>query len=241
MGDLLGEVWSRATTPQPLPALGVVLATAGVALVLVAAPTLWHIARHLVTVVHEGAHAFVAVLTGRRLAGIRLHTDTSGLTVSVGRPRGAGMVLTAAAGYPGPALAGLGAAWLLARGYGVGMLWLALAVVVLLLLQIRNGYGLWVLVVGAAGLVGLTWWAPPAWQVVVAYLLTWLLLLGAPRAVIELQVQRRRELRRGRSSSDADQLARLTRVPALLWVGAFLAVAGAALLVGGSWLVHAVA
>jgi hypothetical protein len=146
------------------------------------------------------------------------------------------MVATAAAGYPGPALAGLGAAWLCARGYGIGLLWLALLLVVLMLVAVRNGYGLWVLLLGAVGLGALTWWAAPDAQVLVAVVLAWVLLLGAPRAVLELQAQRRRERRRGRAMSDADMLARLTRIPALLWVGLFLGGTAGAAVVGGRWL-----
>ena len=71
MSDLLGEVWSRATAPQPPPTLAVLLGTAAVALLVVALPASWHVARHAVTVVHEGGHAVVAVLTGRRLADPR--------------------------------------------------------------------------------------------------------------------------------------------------------------------------
>lgn len=235
--DLLSEAWDRATTPQPLPSAGVVLAAAAVASVLVAVPGFWRVARHALTVLHEGAHAVVAVLTGRRLAGIRLHTDTSGLTVSVGRPRGPGMVATAAAGYPGPALVGLAAAWLLARGYAVGVLWALLVAVALLTVQVRNAYGLWVLLVGGGGLLALTWWAPTALQVAVAYGLTILLLLGAPRAVLELQAHRRRDRRAGRArSSDADLLARLTALPAIGWVAVFFMTTLAALALGVIWI-----
>ena len=42
----------------------------------------------LVTITHEGAHGVAAFVTGRRLQGIRLHSDTSGLTISSGRPSG---------------------------------------------------------------------------------------------------------------------------------------------------------
>ena len=258
MGDVLGavtgflgEAWSRATTPQPVPGAAVVLGSAPVVLVVLVVPRLWHLARHVLTVVHEGAHAGVAVLSGRRLAGVRLHADTSGLTVSVGRPRGPGMVATAFAGYVGPAVLGLGAAWLLGRGYAVGLLWLMLVALALLLVQVRNGYGLWVVLVGGAALVAVTWWAPTAWQVAVAYAMTWLLLLGAPRAVVELQVTRGRERRRttarrgaaggtgrGRGgTSDADVLADLTGVPGILWVGAFLLVSVGAAALGCAWIV----
>lgn len=235
--DLLEEAWARATTPQPLPALGVVAAALAVAVACVVLPGVWGVARHALTVLHEGTHAAVAVVTGRRLAGIRLHTDTSGLTVSVGRPRGAGMIATVAAGYPGPALIGLAAAAVLDRGYAVGVLWALLLVVVLLIVQVRNAYGLWVLLVGAASLGALTWWAPVSWQVAVAYALTGLLLLGSPRAVLELQAHRRRDRRSGRRrTSDADQLARLTLLPALGWVAVFLAVTLGALVTGLTWM-----
>ena len=41
---------------------------------------------------------------------MRLHTDTSGVTLSRGRPSGPGMVATAFAGYVAPCLLGLGIA-----------------------------------------------------------------------------------------------------------------------------------
>jgi len=81
--------------------------------------------------------------------------------------------------------------------------------------------------------VGVTWWAEPQWQSLFAAAVTWFLLLGAPRAVVELQRSRRG--RRG-SASDADLLAGLTRVPGIVWVGAFLAVCVGALLLAGVWL-----
>lgn len=235
---LIGEVWSRATTPQPAPSGTVVLVTVVAALACIVVPQLWHVTRHALTVVHEGSHAFVALLSGRRLAGVRLHSDTSGLTVSVGRPRGPGMVATAFAGYVGPSVLGLGAAWLLGRGYAVGLLWLLLVALTLLLLQIRNLYGLWVVLVSGVLLVGVSWWAPTAWQVGVAHVVTWFLLLGAPRAVLELQSSRRRAARGGaRGTSDADILARLTPLPAIVWVGLFLVVGLGAAVLGGSWVV----
>jgi len=235
--ELLAEVWARATAAQPAPGVGIVLATAAVALVAIVIPGAWSITRNALTVVHEGSHALVAVLSGRRLAGIRLHSDTSGLTVSVGRNRGPGMVATAFAGYVGPSVMGLGAAWLLSRGYAVGLLWLLLVALAVLLLQIRNLYGLWVVLASAILLVAVSWWAPTPWQVAVAYAVTWFLMLGAPRAVVELQSSRRRA-GRGGGSSDADVLARLTRVPAVIWVGVFWLVCVGTLVLGGSWIVH---
>ncbi|MBO3095215.1 M50 family metallopeptidase [Cellulomonas dongxiuzhuiae] len=230
-------MWEQVTTPQPAPGRVTVLVVGGAVLLALTVPFVWHLLRHGLTIVHEAAHAAVAVLAGRRLSGIRVHSDTSGLTVSRGRPRGPGMVATVAAGYPGPAVLGVAAAWLLSRGYALGVLWLLLVVVVLVLLQIRNWYGLWAVLVSGLALVAVTLWAPAQVQTVVAAGLTWFFLLGAPRAVLEMQVQRSRLRRRGgRDESDAGLLAGLTHVPAILWVGVFLLVCGALLALGGAWL-----
>ena len=94
----VSSFWDRVSAPSP-PLPGWLLAlSAAAAAVLVLSPALWQRARHAVTIAHEGAHGLAALLTGRRLAGIRLHSDTPGLTVSDGRPTGAGMVLTVDAG-----------------------------------------------------------------------------------------------------------------------------------------------
>jgi len=232
--DGLPRFWAEITTPVPDLARPLLLATAAAALLLVAAPVVWRRTRHVVTIAHEGAHGLVAVLAGRRLSGIRLHSDTSGLTVSSGRPTGPGMVLTLLAGYTGPGLFGLGAAALLAAGHAVGLLWALLVLLALLLVQIRNWYGLWSVLVTGGLVFAATWWLPTEGQVLVAATATWFLLLAAPRAVVELQTVRRR---RGSPTSDADQLARLTRVPAVVWVGAFLVVDVGALVLGAWWLV----
>src|SRR3712207_1889902 len=207
--------------------------TAVVAAVLILTPARWRAARHAVTIAHEGAHGLVALAAGRRLSGIRLHSDTSGLTVSAGRPTGLGMVLTCAAGYTGPGLFGLGAAALLASGHAIGLLWALLLLLALLLVQIRNWYGLWSVLVTAAVVFAATWWLPPEGQAAFAALATWFLLLAAPRTVVELQTARRR---RSAPDSDADQLARLTPLPALVWVAVFLLVDVGALVLGARWL-----
>lgn len=229
----MATVWERALATTPPPGRAVVLAAAAVAAVLVLAPRCWPVTRHLVTVAHEGAHGVVALLVGRRLGGIRLHSDTSGVTVSAGRRTGPGMVLTAAAGYVGPALAGLAGAAVLSAGHAVGFLWGLLLLLAALLLQIRNLFGLLVVVVCGAALLSASWWLPVVAQSALAYVVAWFLLLAAPRPVLELAAARRRGRERG---SDADQLARLTRLPAGLWVLLFLAATLGALLVGARWL-----
>jgi len=230
------DLWDRISAVAPAPSLGVVLLTGVLAFVVTSVPELWQRSRHLVTIAHEGSHGVAALLSGRRLTGIRLHSDTSGLTVSKGRSSGPGMVLTAAAGYVGPALAGLTGAYLLTRGHAVGMLWGLLVLLVLMLLQIRNFFGLWSVLLAGSALLLVTRWAPADLQLVMAYMVTWFLLLASPRAVVELH----RERRRGRDrSSDAATLARLTHLPGLLWVGFFFLVTGGCLLFGGRLLLVA--
>jgi hypothetical protein len=233
-GSVLEKIWTAATTPVPPPEHYVVVAAGLVALAVVLVTPVWHVARHVVTIAHEGAHAVAAMLTGRRLDGIRLHSDTSGLTVSAGRTRGFGMVVTLFAGYVGPGLTGLGAAWLLRQGYAVGLLWLLVALLALLLLKIRNWFGLWSVLVSGAALVGVSWWLDADAQSAVAYTVTWFLLFGAIRPVLELQAQR---ARRRAARSDADQLAAVTRTAGILWVGVFLLVTVGCLVLGGSWIV----
>lgn len=196
-------------------------------------PALWRTARHVVTIAHEGSHGVVAALCGRRLVGIRLHSDTSGLTLSRGRSTGPGMVATAAAGYVGPALLGLGAAYLLRQGLPLVALWSGVALLALLLLQIRNFFGLLVVLVAGGLLLAVTWWGSAEVRTTLAATGAWFLLLAAPRPVVELQGERRRG--RGRRS-DADLLARLTGLPGLVWVLLFLAVTIGALVVGAGWL-----
>jgi hypothetical protein len=234
--DVLSEIWGEVVgTQAPLSDRDVVL-TAAIAALLVAVPAAWGVSRHLVTIAHEGAHGGAALLTGRSLEGIRLHSDTSGLTLSRGRPRGPGMVATAFAGYIGPALLGLGAAYLLGHQHALAVLWLAIVLLALLLLQIRNFFGLYAVAVAGLAVFAVTWWGSGQLQSATAYVGTWFLLLAAPRPVVELQLQRRRGRAR---TSDADLLARLTRIPGIVWVLVFLGVTLGCLLVGGRWLVSA--
>jgi hypothetical protein len=187
----------------------------------------------VVTIAHEGGHALAAVLTGRRLTGVRLHSDTSGLTLSAGRPTGPGMVFTLLAGYLAPSLLGLAGAWLLGGNRITLLLWIAVALLLAMLVMIRNVFGIVSVVATGAAVFCVSWFGSPQAQAVFAYAGVWFLLLGGVRPVTELQTLRRRGRLPG---SDADQLAGVTRVPALFWVGLFGLVNLAALVVGGALL-----
>jgi len=231
-------LWSHAavflTGTGHHPSRLLVLATALVALAAVASSRIWPVARTVVTIAHEGGHALMALLTGRRVSSVRVLRNTAGVTVSEGNTAGPGVVLTAAAGYLAPPLLGLGAAALLATGHVAGMLVLSLALLAALAVAVRNAYGLLAVVIIGAAIAIVLWRASALGEYALGYALTWFLLFGGVRPVLELQRARRRK-RTGRT--DADQLAVLTRVPAGVWIGLFGTVALCALTVSAFWLV----
>ena len=227
------SLWDRIFGTQSDPDQWVTFATGVVALAAIVPHNLWRLSRNAITIAHEGGHGLIALLMGRRLDGIRLHSDTSGLTVSRGKPTGIGMVLTAAAGYTAPPLLGLGGAALLSEGHITLLLWLATALLVAMLVMIRNAYGVLTVVVTGGAFVLISWLTGPQVQAAFAYTVVWFLLLGGVRPAFELQSKRRRG---GAGDSDADQLSRLTHVPAGMWLFFFHAVSLCSLLGGGRWL-----
>ncbi|MHB9859191.1 M50 family metallopeptidase [Streptomyces sp. YIM S03343] len=231
----LPDLWDRLTGTQTDPQLWVVLATLVAAVAVILPRTVWGVSRNAITIAHEGGHGLVALLTGRRLTGIRLHSDTSGLTVSRGKPYGIGMILTAAAGYTAPPLLGLGGAALLSAGRITLLLWVATALLVAMLVMIRNAYGALTVIITGGTFLLVSWLAGPQVQAAFAYTVVWFLLVGGVRPPFELQARRMRD---GAGDSDADQLSRLTHVPAGLWLFLFHAVSLCSLIGGGRWLLE---
>jgi hypothetical protein len=171
------------------------------------------------------------VATGRRLHGVRVLHTSAGVTVTAGRPSGPGIILTALAGYVAAPLLGLGGAALLASGHLLAVLLLGLAGLAGLAFVIRNAFGLLAVLAAGAAIVAVLWQRSALLAALLGYAMTWLLLFGGVRPVLELSRDRRR---RG-PSNDADQLAALTGLPGGLWTGLFGLVAVGALALGG-WL-----
>ena len=227
--------WDELTGTQPDPPNAVVLVTGAVALLLVVSGSPWRLARNVITIVHEAGHALIAVLVGRRLRGITLHSDTSGVTVSRGKREGPGMVCTALAGYVAPSLIGIGLGALFGAGKITLLLWVMTALMLAVLVMIRNLYGVLSVLVTGAALVVVSVVTTSEVQSAFACLIVWFLLFGGIRPVWELQVKRHRGHAR---DSDADQLGRLTGVPGIFWVAMFMIVALGATFVGGMWLLE---
>jgi hypothetical protein len=232
-----------SSAPSPLQPIGeltadqtqvaLVVVAGLVALAVVAGGATWRIARNVVTIAHEGGHALVAIASGRTLTRILLHSDTSGVTVSKGRRDGPGMAATAFAGYATPPLLGLGAAALVAGGAVPTMLGLAIMVLLGTLVLIRNVYGAAsVLLTGGVVVVVIAYGSPTV-QYGFACFVTWFLIVGGLKTVLE--VQRKRASRRA-ADSDPDQLERLTGVPAGIFVAMYALIGVLALIFAGNLL-----
>jgi uncharacterized membrane protein YbhN (UPF0104 family) len=245
--SVLDRLWERISSAQPAPPAWVVAVTGLAALLIVLNTGSWRLTGKVITIAHEGGHALVSVLSGRRLEGIRLHADNSGVTYSRGKRRGPGLVLTASAGYLTPSLLGAGAAALLAARHQTALLWLALVLLAATFLAVRNAFGALAVLATAAGVFAVSYFATAAVQAGFAYLAAWFLLLGGMRPVLELTHRRRRHRasrpganRTGANRaglSDADQLARLTGVSRGVWVALFILVCAAALALGARLLI----
>lgn len=224
LGDLLNDI---AGSSAELSTPSVVMVAAVMGALIIFGPT-WKVLRSVVTIAHEGGHALAALVTGRKLQSITLHSDTSGLTVSRGKPRGFGMILTASAGYTGPAVLGVIGAFVVSHGFGYAWTWAFIALLIVMLVKIRNLFGAWSLVATGGVLAVCNWFGTPTIRAVVAHALVWLFLFGALKAVVELSISRRRQQAtrvRGKGTTDADVLGSLSWFPAPLWTGFFGVVA----------------
>jgi hypothetical protein len=218
----LGTVLDRiGQTQAPLTAtVALLLGLAVLAIVIL--PATWLVVRHVQTMAHEGTHALVGSGAGGKINGVRLRPNSSGDT-QVSSTGSAGQVITGAAGYLGSSAFGLGAAKLISVGHAVAVLWLSLLLLAVLLVTVRNSFGVFVVVATGVVLYLVARYAPVGTETVVAYLITWFLLLSGVRMVLE----------HGSHAGDAAILASATHVPRVLWAGIWLVGTAAALVVGG--------
>lgn len=186
---------------------------------------LWGLVRLFVTLVHELGHAIVGVLVGRQFTGFVLNTDASGHAVTRGKPRGPGLVATAWAGYPAPAVVGAVLVLLAAKGWaGAALLVLALIGVVALT-RVRSVLTAVITLLALAGVVGAFWFGTPLVRTAVLAAFGVVLIAGAWRHLAAVGPRPR-----GGDSSDPGRLAQVTGVPRVLWLFSFAVVLLAATL-----------
>jgi hypothetical protein len=208
---------------DPIPVAGVLVAL-GLALAAVLVPPIWQVLRLAVTLVHELGHAVVGMLAGRRFTGFVLRSDMSGHAVTVGRPRGPGIVLSTWAGYPVPPLVGAAMGWLAVRGWSAPLVTAVLVVLLVALIRVRSALTALVMVVAIAATGALWWWRDDVLQEQVLIGTGIVLVIGGWRHLFAVLGDRSR-------GSDPAVLASLTHVPKLLWNLSFVLVSAAC-----SWL-----
>jgi len=197
-----------------------------VALAVVAPIAGWQFIRHGTVMAHEGAHAVFGSLAGRKISGITLNADATGGTF-VAQGGCLGNIIIGFAGYVGPSLFGLGAAWAIHLGYSESVLWVTLFLLVILAFMLRRSYGMITVVFAGAMVYVIGHFTPRGVQIVAAYFLAWLLLLSGVRGI----------LYRGADSGDGANLSQLTMIPRLIWWLLWLAATLGAVALGGKMLV----
>lgn len=170
----------------------------------------------LVTVIHEGAHTLVGILTGQEIEYFEVIVGGRGKT----QPKTAGWwparILTVSAGYLSPPLVGLGGAALLAAGKVVPLLWTAVVLFVVALLKAEKEWTTFVVLLLASTVGYVALYGAPVLQVAFAAGLVWVLLFGGLRAAV----------RAGKhEGTDPDQLFHDTLVPRTVWKASFVLVA----------------
>lgn len=177
------------------------------AFVVVNAKSIWSLAKHFHVMAHEGMHATTGTILGFPVKGIMLKRNGDGRTeFRVPVVGGAGFV-TGLVGYWGPSAFGLAAAGLIRLGFIIGVLWVAVAFLLILLRKLFRSFGHISVPVTMALFLVLTIYTATAVQVVMAYCVTWVLLLSGVRTAME----------HGAKAVDAGILTQQTRLPRSLW------------------------
>lgn len=204
-----------------VPAL---LLAAGLVAVLLTIRPLWLLARNAVTIVHEMGHVGMAFVCGRRIDGVWLHTDTSGLAVTRGSSRGLGMLLTALAGYPAPGVVGLALTWAAFSGHSGAALVLLTALLALAFLLVRNLWGGLILAAALTGIIAVVASNDAALVGLVSLGVGLFLALGSVRATLDVIVA---HVHGRAGASDAKVATQSSLIPAPVWLVFFLGSTGA--------------
>lgn len=202
--------------------------TAAVTAWIVAVP-MYSVSKFASVVAHEGGHALVARLLSQPVMSIRFDRHGGGVTATRADPPWLAQVPIALAGYLGPSLFGLLAAWLLIRGAAVMVLWASVAFLTIMLLVVRGLLG-WLLVpVLMAAILWVALTVEDPLQTWLTYVWVWFLLIAGVQEMLLLMTTKAYKV----DASDPAQLRRLTLLPSAAW--AFLLLAGtvAALVYGG--------
>lgn len=111
-------------------------------LIITRIPVIGKYFRVVDTMIHETAHALMAVFTSGKVISINLFSDTSGSTLTKS-PNKFSQILVALAGYPVSSLVALLMMYLITSGNNLLIIFILVSVAISgMVLFIRNGYGL---------------------------------------------------------------------------------------------------
>jgi hypothetical protein len=211
----------------PLP--GAEAALVGVIMAgVVMIPFLWRLAEQLDTMAHEGAHALVGSAMGFIVLGVLLDRDSNGATWLYGYRGGLRRLLAVFVGYLGPSAFGLGAARLIQTGHAAAVLPVAVILLVLMLFMIRRSFGAISVPAAIAALAAVIRYVRGTPEEIIAYAMTWLLLLAGVRTAFS----------HGANAGDASSLSAMTHLPRRLWAVLWIAGTLLAAVIAGAWLIH---
>lgn len=194
-----------------------------IALLLTRIPIAGKYFRCLNTMLHEAGHAFITLLVSGEVIAVNLFADTSGTTVTKAKNRFL-QILIAAAGYPASAITGFIFLFLLSKGYNLSILFVLASIALLLMvLSIRNGYGLfWA---GTFSLINLLliYFNSQQWIYMGAAFFSLIILTDSVLSVVTLFVL---SIKTPNKAGDATNLQKFTSIPAVIWSLLFLAFSG---------------
>jgi hypothetical protein len=225
----LGEILAAPVTYDPTK-----LTWTAAVLAWVLAVPLYFVTKFVGAIPHEGGHALVAKLLFQKVKSIKFETNGNAVT-DPGKTPWLFDILITTAGYLGPSMFGLLAVFLLLHGVGTqALLWISLVFLALMLIAVRGWFGLFLVPALIAAIFAVATQMKPPLQTLFTYVWVWFLLIVPVEVTL-------RHIWRGiyrDGGSDTGVMQRLTRLPSELWALAFLVGNIAALVYGGSLLLH---
>lgn len=230
MPDSLVAMFALTVAVADTP--GVVWQSALIAWIL--AVPLFFVTKFVLVIAHEGGHAIVGVALLNSIKRIVFNREGGGGTEFVNAPRWPLVILVGFAGYAGPSLFGLVAAWLLLHSHPEMVVWGSMAFLVLMLFAVRGWIGWVVVPLLLAVLFFVATRVEPGGLTLFAYVWTWFLLIAAVQRMLVYLGAKTYLI----EASDTARLAKATLLPTELWAFAQLIGTSAALVWGGSMLLR---
>ncbi len=178
-----------------------------------------YVFRTVDTMIHEFAHAIVTLLTSGRVLAIQLNADHSGVTYSTTTSTWSSMLVSLAGYTLASVCAALLFYWMSKRREKWGLVLLTAIAVVMLIMYVHQGYGVFWLV-GFIVLNIVMMYLPPTIHNMYYGLLAFLTLEESVLGPIYLVT---RSLSGTGRAGDASNLASLTSIPAIFWALLFVA------------------